>query len=424
MRIHSIIMVLLTTAFAWALVHADEHTDIDRDILVTFDNTGARAGSSGLAAPYSNRRRYSISRGARQKAAAVMAEHRLVEIEHWPIRSLSVYCFVYRIPDGADRKDVIARLKADRRVESVQAMQKFDTSVGEAQRYDDTHANLQYGLELLDIHAAHMASTGSGIRIAIVDSHADRDHEDLLGQIDSVKVFSPRGSPADSRHGTAVASVIGARPNNARGIVGIAPEASLELYVACWSEGKDRPAVCDSFTLLKALDSVFADPPHILNLSLKGPHDSLLERVLVELLDVGVIVVAAGPAATDSRRSFPASMDRVIGVASSATDASSAELPGDSVFAPGDRILVAVPTDNYDFRSGTSLAAAHVSGVVALMLASAPGQSRDAVQDVLRRSQVARTNAQVSVNACTALLLVGLTEPCGDLPISRFRTEF
>ena len=277
--------------------HAQANTDPHRDILVTFDNTGARMTSAGAGAPYQQRKRYAISRTAKRHSAAIMVEHRLVEIEHWPIRSLSVYCFVYRVPEGVDRADVITALQADSRVESVQALQRFDTGIGAAVNYDDTYANLQYGLEMLDVTAAHRSALGSGVRVAIVDSQADREHEDLKGRIRRVHDFVPRQSPADIEHGTAVASVIGARSNNARGMVGVAPEAQLEIYVACWGDGADGPAICDSFSLLKALDAMLEDPPQVLNLSLVGPHDPLLERVLDRALDGGVVVVAAGPSA-------------------------------------------------------------------------------------------------------------------------------
>src|SRR5690606_40707066 len=64
----------------------------------------------------------------------------------------------------------------------------------------------------------------------------------------------------DNTHGTAIASVIGANANNAKGMVGIAPDSRMELYVACWAEQGVFGAVCDSFTLAKALDTLLNDP--------------------------------------------------------------------------------------------------------------------------------------------------------------------
>jgi len=400
--------------FLGAFAFAQETPDPQRDILVTFDNDAARSVSGGLGAPYQHRKRYSISASARRDAAAVADEYSLKEVEHWPIQSLSVYCFVYRVPEGADRNTIIADLNEDTRVESAQPLQSFETSVSDVEPYDDKYANLQYGLDILDIAAAHQTSKGAGIRIAIIDSDADRTHEDLRGRIERTRVFSNQGQSADQNHGTAVASVIGARSNNALGIVGIAPEATLELYVACWSGGADRPATCDSFSLSKALDAMLEDPPHVLNLSLNGPHDPLLQRLIQRAAQDGVVVVAAGPSGDGPQKNFPSTMREVIGVSMTTNDRAAVATSDTMLFAPGNEILVAVPTDRYDFRSGSSLAAAHVSGVVALLLAAAPDQSAEMIHSVLHRSQAPEPGAMVSINACSALRLLGSINSCAN----------
>ena len=395
-------------------VVAKELPDPERDILVTFDNESAASASAGSSAPYLHRKRYLIAQKVRRDATAIKKEFSLEEIEHWPIRSLSVYCFVYRVPEGANRETILATLNSDARVESAQALQRFETSVARTNGYNDTYANLQYGLDVLDIAAAHQTTQGAGIRIAIIDSSIDKSHEDLLGRVGLTREFLVKGQSVDQNHGTAVASVIGARSNNALGIVGVAPEASLELYVSCWSGGVDKPAVCDSFSLSKALDAVLEDPPHVLNLSLRGPHDPLLEQLIQKAVDAGVVVVAAGLSSGDSDGAFPSSMQQVLGVGVASSDGSPSELQSGALFAPGTEIIVAVPTDHYDFRSGSSLAAAHVSGVVALLLSVRPDSSLDTVSDVLRQSQVTEVRAIVSINACDVLNLAGLPQRCSD----------
>ena len=396
------------------LVVAKEVPDPARDILVTFDNASAKSASAGLGAPYLHRKRYAIAQKVRRDAAAIQKEYSLEEIERWPIGSLSVYCFVYRVPEGADRKSIIANLNADVRVDSAQALQRFETSVTNADGYNDTYANLQYGLDVLDIAAAHQTTQGAGIRVAIIDSNIDKNHEDLIGRVVRIQKFLAEGQADDRQHGTAIASVIGARSNNALGMVGIAPEATLELYVSCWSGGDDKPALCDTFSLLKAIDAVLSDPPHVLNLSLRGPHDPLLERLIEKTVDAGVVVVAAGPADTNPDSGFPSSMQRVLGVGITPPQGSVTELPSDVLFAPGSRIIVALPAGHYDFRSGSSLAAAHVSGVVALLLSIRPESSLDTISSILRQSQGADMRSMVSINACDALNLAGSSQRCGD----------
>lgn len=388
--------------------------DEARDILVTFDNSSARMNTVGMSAPYRYRKRYSIGNRVRADARAIASEYGLVEIDHWPIRSLSIYCFVYRLAEKDDRDDVLAALTKDRRVESAQPLNLFETHTVAELQYDDTYAGMQLGLKMLDAAAAHLTATGDGVRVAIVDSDTDVRHEDLEGRISRHEVFAVRHA-SDSDHGTAVASIIGARSNNARGIVGVAPDAELEIFVSCW-RGKGGPAaVCDSFTLLKALDTMLEDPPQVLNLSLSGPPDALLQRVLLEAFESGVVIVAADPREGRAGIGFPASLPEVIGVVRSQVPghaAGGAVRDDSSVYAPGDGILVAAPENSYIFKSGSSLSAAHVSGVVALLLSLSPELEAGDVHDVLLRSQLAGGDAPVSVNACRAVASIAGSNSC------------
>lgn len=393
---------------------ADQATDASRDILVTFDNSDAGSLSGGSAAAYRYRKRYTISPQAHRDARSVAAEYSFVEVDHWPIKSLSVYCFVYRIPDDADRNAVLRRLESDVRVESAQPLNEFGTETSVREEYDDTYANLQHSLNLLSITAAHRYATGRGIRVAIIDSYADGDHEDLRGRVRKIEVFSAKQKNLNKEHGTAVASIIGANANNALGIVGVAPESSMDVFVSCWEESGNRQAVCTSFTLAKALDALLDDPPHVLNLSLAGPADPLIQRLLIKASDAGVVLVAASTAAPGESNHFPASIAEVIGVESSmpATDAMTASDGSTELYAPGQQVLVAIPDNEYDFRSGSSLAAAHVSGVVALLLSVSPELPTARVLEMLYESQQAAYADTVSVNACLVLQIDDRSRTC------------
>jgi subtilisin family serine protease len=396
-------------AFMLAPTVAAQNADIERDILVTFENSGAKVASS--SAPYRARKRYALSAEARKHARAIEEQYHLKQVDHWPIRSLSIYCFVYRVADGEDRELVLDRLRADTRVESAQPLNRFETGIEASADYDDAYVRLQHGIDTLDLTHAHQHSRGEGVRIAVIDSGADKDHEDLKGRITRVRDFSGSGSKPDQHHGTAVTSVIGASANNAKGIVGVAPEASIELYIACWSEPGVDAAVCDSFTLAKALDSLLEKPPQVLNLSLAGPSDPLLQRLLRKAHEESVVLVAARPSSLSAADAFPATMEEVIAVGSSSAGTGDTE---QSVFAPGDRIIVALPGDEYDFRSGSSLAAAHVSGIVALLLSVAPDADTATIASLLERSQRDEGSGRVSVNACKALELADGSLACGS----------
>ena len=384
-----------------------QHTDADRDILVTFNNADARTTTS--TAPYRARKRYALTAEAKQQAKAVATEYELQQVDHWPIKSLSVYCFVYRVAGDEDREHVIDKLRADARVESAQALNVFETGANPATGYDDTYVELQHGLDTLNLTRAHRYSRGQGVRIAVVDSNADTNHEDLKGRIRRVEDFAGDKVTSDRHHGTAVTSVIAANANNAKGIVGVAPDAKVELYVACWSDAGSDVAVCDSFTLAKALDTVLKRPPDVLNLSLAGPADALLQRLLLKAYEQNVVVIAARPANREPSQQFPGSMPEVIDVGSSR---STEHGPNNPIYAPGEQILVAVPDNAYDFRSGSSLAAAHVSGVVALLLAISPDEDSSTIKALLEKSQLDATTGRVSVNACKALHLADQSLDC------------
>jgi subtilisin family serine protease len=185
--------------------------------------------------------------------------------------------------------------------------------------------------------------------------------------------------------------------------------------VSCWTGDAADNAICDSFTLAKALDTLLDKPPDILNMSLTGPFDPLLARLLDAVQDAGVVMVAARPAVVSDRNNFPASLETVISVGSSEQRRpNSGELTrlSQDIYAPGQQIMVAVPNDSYDFRSGSSLAAAHVSGAIALLLAVSPDLPSTSVLAFLRESQNIESTGAVSINACIVLQLADPARTC------------
>lgn len=396
----------------------DRQPDAAQDILVTLDARTAAPASGGVGAPYRKRKRYPVSLDVQMLVDELGRDYELREIARWPIRSLSVFCIVYRAADGGDRDSLLARIRADTRVESAQRLQQFETRSVGIGRYDDAYIDIQRSLDVMEIPAAHRLTRGEGVRVAVVDSTADVDHEDLAGRIQAVHVFTGRQTAKYDEHGTAIASIIGANANNARGIVGIAPEASIEMYVACWTEADKSHSVCDSFTLAKALDALVPATPHIVNLSLSGPRDPLLERLLLAVRRAGTVIVAARPGENARDLRFPAGSEDVISVTSGDAPSGGGHMAllsterSRDLYAPGERIVVALPRDNYDFRSGSSLAAAHASGVAALLLAVSPRLDQDALEDHLRRSHRRSGNGTGSINACAALQAIGASVDC------------
>jgi subtilisin family serine protease len=125
-----------------------------------------------------------------------------------------------------------------------------------------------------------------------------------------------------------------------------------------------------------------------MNMSFAGPVDPLLERIIKAAANKGAIFIAAagnnGPKAAPV---YPAAYPDVIAVTATDEDDKlyGKANRGDYVFiaAPGVDILAPAPKGRYELSSGTSMAAAHVSGVVALLLESDAKLSSEKIREIL-----------------------------------------
>jgi subtilisin family serine protease len=202
-------------------------------------------------------------------------------------------------------------------------------------------------------------------------------------------------------HGTAIAGVIGSAANNREGIVGVAPDVRIEALRACWPIGPNSAASrCTSFTLAQALEMAIRLEPRIINLSLAGPDDPLLARLLDEAIAHGIIVVAAEPVSPSADNAFPSSHPGV--VAAGSTEPGNVRAGGYVLAAPASEVLTTTPGSGYAFLSGNSLAAAHVSGVIALLLEADPSLGAGEAVAVLSATSVSLEGRR-SINACRAL---------------------
>jgi subtilisin family serine protease len=358
---------------------------------------------------------YGVTSAARATVRAITKDYGLLAVSAWPIAALRVHCVVFRVPEDAAPAQMIAQLAKDPRVDSAQPLNQFATETDSNEGvYNDPYASLQTVLRDLTVAQAQQWSRGSGVRIAIIDTGIDFEHPDLAGQVIARRNFVDADDVAFQldRHGTAVAGVIAAVADNHIGIVGIAPDARLLALKACWQAPHATAASCNSFTLAQALGSAIDMQADVVNLSLAGPDDPLLTRLLRRGMQRGMIFVGAVPPGA-VRAGFPTDVDGVLAVAAAeeATDA------GRQLRAPASEVLTLVPGGHWDFASGSSIAAAEVTATVALLLSQRPHMPASEVFRVLARTSqnlITHNVPLVSVNACAALADVLQRSGCGS----------
>lgn len=378
-------------------------------IIAAVDNDSgvfaAHAGSTPRG--YESIASYGPSPAARQMMRSLEKEYGLREVSAWPIEPLHMHCAVLEVPEGTDRRSLLAALAQDPRIKLAQPLQTFATRTAD---YNDPYVGLQRGFRQMDVADAHPWSRGEGVKVAIIDTGADTRHPDLRGSIAAAANFvdSDDLQFQRDRHGTEIAGVIAAVANNREGIVGVAPGARLLLFKACWQMQLDADAArCNSFTLARALVAAFDAHAQIVNLSLAGPADPLLSELIREGLRRGVLFVGAAPADMSQGNEGFVHQPGVIEVAS----AENPSVLDSALYAPGREILTLLPGGRYDFASGDSIATAQVSGVLALLLAKKAGLSAADAFRLLRVTGAHSTGmgeGATMVDACAAVIsLVG-----------------
>jgi subtilase family protein len=380
-----------------ALIEATR-VDASRFVVIAVPNEVApmRPHMGGTAFDYGDQQGYAVSDGARRTMQALASHYHLQYTESWPIGLLHLQCAVFALPAGTAPEALLAQLQQDKRVSIAEPLHDYEVLTA-----PDSYASVQTGNQRMAVEQAHLMSRGRGVRIALIDTGLASDHPELRGRIEVQRNFvddDARRFQLD-RHGTAIAGVIAANAGNGQGISGIAPEARLLALKACWQlqEGADA-ARCNSFTLAKALASAVELRARIINLSLTGPPDPLLEALALQAMRAGIIIVGPGSAVP----AFPGSLRNLLGVARS----EDSSVPAGVLQAPGREVLTLAPGGGYDFFSGSSIATGEITGVAALLLARNSGLDATQMHRILNEASETRATpagASRSVNACRAV---------------------
>lgn len=308
-----------------------------------------------------------------QLADELAVEFDLQRVRAWKLSTLGVHCIVFAVPPRQNLDGITATLQDDFRVESVQPMQRHRTTA-------DPYHLLQKDTMLTPGRTrAFGNASGHGVDIAVIDTGVDIQHPDLGGAVELAQDFvSDLDAVPAEFHGTAVAGIIAAQANNGEGIHGIAPESRIWSLRACWQQELSA-GICNTFTLALALNFAVAEGVDIINLSLSGPRDPLLERLVAEAQRRDIVVV--GAAATKAKQ-FPGSVSGVLAVADLA-----AETPAHTahLHLNGKDVVTTVPGGRYDFVSGHSVATAIGSALTALLLQRGDNREPGLLAESLRR---------------------------------------
>jgi hypothetical protein len=339
---------------------------------------------------------------ARRRIAERIAKaHGLVLVTAWPMPLLGLDCYVMATPPDQSPVEVAAALSHEPDVDWAEPMRTYHGQ-GATTTPNDPLFRVQPAARQWRLGALHEISTGRDVRVAVIDSMIERTHPDLVGQVYLSENFVTGEPDGPEQHGTGVAGIIAAREGNGVGIVGVAPRARLMGLRACWQVSARSPGgsatLCDSLSLAKALHFAILHDAQIINLSLSGPDDPLLGRLLDVALARGVTVVAAyDPSAPDG--GFPASHAGVVAVND---EARGVKEPG--VFeAPGSDVPTSQIGGRWFLVSGSSYAAAHVSGLFALL--------RQRTARPLGGASLVTLGGSTIIDACASL--VRASGPCG-----------
>jgi subtilisin family serine protease len=314
-------------------------------------------------------------RPSQQEVEALARRHRLRREESQAFELSGTTMFRWTIPDGRNVAAVIRSLEADTSILSVQPNYRYIL------QQSPTGDGIQYSVEKLKLPRAHELSRGARVLVAVIDSGIDVEHPEMQGTIEDV--FNPAGGDGSPHaHGTSVAGAIVAQSR----LTGVAPSARI-LAVRAFDPASGN-GEGTTFSILKGLEWSVQKGARVINMSFAGPQDPIMARLLAAAAKKGVVLIAAaGNAGPKSPALFPASDPNVIAV--TATDADDKLFQGSNrghhvaVAAPGVNLLLPTPGGSYGMNTGTSFAAAHITGIAALILEREPTLTPDSVRRIM-----------------------------------------
>jgi thermitase len=250
-------------------------------------------------------------------------------------------------------------------------------------------------------------STG-GTLTGVLDTGIDRSHVDLLDRtkvcasaVSGTGVIIQGSCSDDNLHGTHVAGTIAAQTGNGLGVAGVAPNAPLAVF-----KGLNSAGIGFYADIVAGIDylSRHSAGVRIISMSIGGPKDDALNKVLTDAYARGTLLVAAAGNDGNSTPNYPAFHPDVMSVASIDADGKRSSFSNCNadveIAAPGRDIWSTFPGNSYGSISGTSMATPHVSGVAAMLMSEkglTAAQTRSALKSTAQGSGGCKTVGVVNL---------------------------
>ncbi len=233
-----------------------------------------------------------------------------------------------------------------------------------------------WGIKKIQANEVWKISKGAGVKVAVLDTGINLSHPALRANIKGgINILKPKSSPNDDNgHGTHVAGIIGACENKS-GLCGVAPEVAL--YAVKIFDSRGEANLSD---IVEGLQWCLEQDIKLINLSFGISNDNhLLQKMIQKAASAGLIMVCAagneGSLAGDQQTDnvlYPARYPETIAVSalSEQEDFATYSSSGPQIdfIAPGSAIYSTGLTGKYTSKSGTSFAAPHLTGVLALLM--------------------------------------------------------
>lgn len=366
-------------------------------LLVIEDPRGERKKFGAHSSPgYAANVEYSEDPALQRAARRIVEDYALIAGQQWPLRSLGVHCIVIETPTP----EVLMRLKQDHRVKWVQDFNQFNTELSES---PDVEKELQLkDSSIIDSHTidapvmespitsplimtpyVKLPNRGHGINILVIDTGLNTQLPAFSDTRMQYKDFvSDAKDGQDEIHGTAVTALLGARVDNAdMPMKGMMSDANLMHYRGCWQQGEGK-GICTTLTLALALEAAIEATPDVINLSLSGPADRVLEALVDKLLARGTIIVSAHDSKRDQNNRFPQAQPGII-YAYGMSDAVPYDISSNTFLASASAVSLS-PQGAFDVYSGHSIATPQITAMAASLIGKDPTIDQKSIANRLK----------------------------------------